>query len=274
MSQRSAAQHWHIDTPFCTICKSHVTWNFAVPVPHTEEIRRCILLFLCTLAIVTHHHACMYVCTITQVNLYKGMPLYTCAHHIAVSSTCVPHCHTCIVTTDSKGEGGVFCLFLPLSSSLFQALPYHSRARIANSNLQSCNFIMACVPPNWDGHSHPYQRSWAGMTCRFNPYLVLFRRRSKVVIKGYNLILVQFSLHKPLSRSSPIMPDRSWIFCLFDPPSIPFSPVYEPQALKFHTLSQSVCSHHLTVCFVTHFLSRSTQRLMGRVTNPEAVRQM
>ena len=50
MSQRSTAQHYHTDTPFCTIRKSHVTWNFAVPVPHSEEIRRCILLFLCTLA--------------------------------------------------------------------------------------------------------------------------------------------------------------------------------------------------------------------------------
>ena len=38
-----------IDTPFCTIRKSHVTWNFAVPVPHSEETRRCTLLFLCTL---------------------------------------------------------------------------------------------------------------------------------------------------------------------------------------------------------------------------------
>ena len=45
MSQRSTAQHYHTDTPFCTIRKSHVTW------PHSEEIRRCILLFLCTLAI-------------------------------------------------------------------------------------------------------------------------------------------------------------------------------------------------------------------------------
>ena len=49
MSQRSTAQHYHTDTPFCTTRKSHVTWNFAVPVPHSEEIRRCILLFLCTL---------------------------------------------------------------------------------------------------------------------------------------------------------------------------------------------------------------------------------
>ena len=49
MSQRSTAQHCHTDTPFCTIRNSHVTWNFAVPVPHGEEIRRCILLFLCTL---------------------------------------------------------------------------------------------------------------------------------------------------------------------------------------------------------------------------------
>ena len=49
MSQRSTAQHYHTDTPFCTIRKSHVTWNFAVPVPYSEEIRRCILLFLCTL---------------------------------------------------------------------------------------------------------------------------------------------------------------------------------------------------------------------------------
>ena len=49
MSQRSTAQHCDIDTPFCTIRKSHVTWNFAVPEPHSEEIRRCTLLFLCTL---------------------------------------------------------------------------------------------------------------------------------------------------------------------------------------------------------------------------------
>ena len=49
MSQRSVAQHYHTDTPFCTIRKSHVTWNFTVPVTHSEEIRRCILLFFCTL---------------------------------------------------------------------------------------------------------------------------------------------------------------------------------------------------------------------------------
>ena len=54
MSQRSTAQHCHINTPLCTIRKSHVTWNFAVPVLHSEEIRRCILLFLCTLG-------CMYL---------------------------------------------------------------------------------------------------------------------------------------------------------------------------------------------------------------------
>ena len=52
MSQRSTAQHYHTDTPFCTIRKSHVTWNFAVPGPHSEEIRRCILLFLCTLDVI------------------------------------------------------------------------------------------------------------------------------------------------------------------------------------------------------------------------------
>ena len=52
MSQRSTTQHCHIDTPFCTIRKSHVTWNFAVPGPHSEEIRRCILLFLCTLVTI------------------------------------------------------------------------------------------------------------------------------------------------------------------------------------------------------------------------------
>ena len=52
MSQRSTVQHCFIDTPFCTIRKSHVTWNFAVPVPHSEEIRRCILLFLCALGIM------------------------------------------------------------------------------------------------------------------------------------------------------------------------------------------------------------------------------
>ena len=33
MSQRSTAQHYNTDTPFCTIRKSHVTWNFAVPGP-------------------------------------------------------------------------------------------------------------------------------------------------------------------------------------------------------------------------------------------------
>ena len=49
MTERSVAQHNNTDTPFCTIRKSHVTWNFAVPGPHSEEIRRCILLFLWTL---------------------------------------------------------------------------------------------------------------------------------------------------------------------------------------------------------------------------------
>ena len=52
MSQWSAAQHCHTDTLFCTIRKSHVTWNFAVPVPHNEEIRRCKLLFLSTLGVM------------------------------------------------------------------------------------------------------------------------------------------------------------------------------------------------------------------------------
>ena len=51
MSQRSTAQHCQIDTQVCTIHKSHIAWNFAVPVPHREEIRRCILLFLCSLAV-------------------------------------------------------------------------------------------------------------------------------------------------------------------------------------------------------------------------------
>ena len=80
MSQRSTAQHCHIDTPFCTIRKSHVTWNFAVPVPHTEEIRRYILLFLCTLGFIDkfltwvsglprsmqHYHADTPFCTIRK----------------------------------------------------------------------------------------------------------------------------------------------------------------------------------------------------------------
>ena len=52
MSHRSTAQHCHIDTPVCTIRKSHVTWNFAVPGPHSEEIQCCILLFLCTLGVM------------------------------------------------------------------------------------------------------------------------------------------------------------------------------------------------------------------------------
>ena len=62
MSQRSTTQHYHTDTPLCTIRKSHVTWNFAVRVPHSEEIRRCILLFSCTLGIVhavTHRVLCI-----------------------------------------------------------------------------------------------------------------------------------------------------------------------------------------------------------------------
>ena len=60
MSQRSTEQHCHIDTPLCTIRKSHVTWNFAVPVLHSEEIRRCILLFLCTL-VKSYDWLCMSV---------------------------------------------------------------------------------------------------------------------------------------------------------------------------------------------------------------------
>ena len=38
--------------------KRHFTWNFAVPVAHSEEIRRCILLFLCTLGIMHDEAAC------------------------------------------------------------------------------------------------------------------------------------------------------------------------------------------------------------------------
>ena len=38
MSQRSTAQHYHTDTPFCTISKCQVTWNFAVPVPHRRGV--------------------------------------------------------------------------------------------------------------------------------------------------------------------------------------------------------------------------------------------
>ena len=51
VSQRSTALHCHPGAPFCTIRKSNVTWNFAVPVPHSKEIKRCILLFLCTLVL-------------------------------------------------------------------------------------------------------------------------------------------------------------------------------------------------------------------------------
>ena len=70
MSQRSTAQHHHTDTPFCTIRKSHVTWNFAVPVPHSEEIRRCILLFLCTLAHSEEIRRCtlLFLCTLAHMN--------------------------------------------------------------------------------------------------------------------------------------------------------------------------------------------------------------
>ena len=67
MSQRSTTQRCHTDTPFCTIRKSHVTslrtWNFAVPVPHSEEIRRRILLFLCTLGV----HVCVFVVVVVDV---------------------------------------------------------------------------------------------------------------------------------------------------------------------------------------------------------------
>ena len=51
MIQRSTAKHCQIDIPFCTKRKSYVTWNFTVPVNHSEEIRRSILLFLCTLGV-------------------------------------------------------------------------------------------------------------------------------------------------------------------------------------------------------------------------------
>ena len=49
MSQLSTAQRWNADTQFYAICKSHVTWNFAVAVPLSEEIRCWTLFFLCTL---------------------------------------------------------------------------------------------------------------------------------------------------------------------------------------------------------------------------------
>ena len=75
MSQRSTAQHYHTDTPFCTIRKSHVTWNFAVPGPHSEEIRRCILLFLCTLAVV-------YVRSTFSSSLRRPLILALAYHHL------------------------------------------------------------------------------------------------------------------------------------------------------------------------------------------------
>ena len=86
MSQRSAAQHCHIDTPFCTIRKSHVTWNFAVPGPHSEEIRRCILLFLCTLdgRLLPWPSA-------------SGHRAWSLEHERACSLTCVAMARVCIV---------------------------------------------------------------------------------------------------------------------------------------------------------------------------------
>ena len=82
MSQRSAAQHCHIDTPFCTIHKSHVTWNFAVPVPQSKRDQAlhtlflmyswsCLLTSRCLLAYVyrysrkkaTRRHACRSPCS-------------------------------------------------------------------------------------------------------------------------------------------------------------------------------------------------------------------
>ena len=67
MSQRSTVQHCHTDTPFCTMHNSHITGKFAVPVPHSEEIGRCILLFLCTLATRLNHSTADHVS-----NLGKG----------------------------------------------------------------------------------------------------------------------------------------------------------------------------------------------------------
>ena len=52
MSQRSTAQHCHIDTPFCTIRKSHVTWNFAVPGPHSELVKRSGVAYSCSYALL------------------------------------------------------------------------------------------------------------------------------------------------------------------------------------------------------------------------------
>ena len=51
MSQGSTAPHCLTKTPFWKQRKSHLTstWNFAMPVPHSEEIRRGIPLFLCAL---------------------------------------------------------------------------------------------------------------------------------------------------------------------------------------------------------------------------------
>ena len=96
MSQRSTAQHCHIDTPFCTIRKSHFTWNFAVPGPHSEEIRRCILLFLCTLANTECLNSCSWCvcCLILQfLHFYFSHDLFACHWtYLKYSSETQTHC--------------------------------------------------------------------------------------------------------------------------------------------------------------------------------------
>ena len=122
MSQRSTAQHCHIDTLFCTIRKSHVTWNFAVPGPHSEEIRRCILLFLCTL------DTSNYVTYIKYIN--RAIMICLCAQRL--------------VNTDHKTHNKI------ATNSIDFGLKMHYFQK----------FSGRCPGPRWGAHSAPQTPSW------------------------------------------------------------------------------------------------------------------
>ena len=141
MSQWFIMQHCHIDTPFCTTRKSHVTWNFALSVPYSEEIRRCILLFLRTLANIhtvnesssggkpytqvpgmrPHLAACKPKCGILQIARYSAL-----VHNLAIRPrpSASTWCGRQPVRRSDQGRYGV----LPKSSPTpFQTFPANCR---------------------------------------------------------------------------------------------------------------------------------------------------
>ena len=231
MSQRSAAQHCHIDTPFCTIRKSHVTWNFAVPGPHSEEIRRCILLFLCTLVLMyswRSRHGWREICT-NQL----GIPAYV--------SCLIWHPHR--ISPPPVKLGNVVCLIWPPPVKLGKpCLP-----NLASPAPLSNRWLAELLSGYETGHCRP-RSTGRGL-----------RVHSKRETRALHLFSLAVFLHKIMLqkawRGKEIKPRCCWpaIFA-----SILFSENEKGQRL--HGLRRAVIVHAHCTCHEQRAMSKLNKR--------------